>query len=143
VPPPDWHVTLCFLGGVEEALLVALCERAGSVTARAFELQFRCLRHWGQAGVIAALAPAPAPAATLAEALRVRSRELGLTPDEQPLQPHITLVRGLRGKPWQGPRETALELTLAARSFRLVESLEGVQAPAARYRTLEVWPLEC
>jgi 2'-5' RNA ligase len=134
-------VTLCFLGAVEEPLLPALRARAASVQSPAFELRIGQLRHWADAGVVAALADCPPEAAALAEALRSLCRELGLAPDDKPLRPHITLVRGLRGKSWRGVREQTLELRLAAGEFHLVESQEGRQAPAARYRMLDRWPL--
>ena len=141
VPLPDWHVTLCFLGAVEERLLPALHAGAAAVQLPAFELRFGRLRCWAEAGVVAALADCPPEAAALAAALRSICLELGLSPDEKPLRPHITLVRGLRGQSWHGAREATLNLRLAAREFCLAESQEGIQAPAVRYRTLARWPL--
>jgi 2'-5' RNA ligase len=141
VPPADWHVTLCFLGAVPEPLLPSLQAGAARLHAPAFTLRFERLRYWEQAGVLALLADCPSGAAGLATALRTLSRELGLSPDDKPLRPHITLVRGLRGGRQVG-REQALGLTLAATRFELAESRAHVAAPAARYRLLAGWPLK-
>jgi 2'-5' RNA ligase len=142
VPPADWHVTLCFLGAVQESLLPVLQAAAARLHAPAFALRFERLLYWRQAGVLALMGDCPPQATALAAALRTLARELGLTPDDKPLRPHITLVRGLRGVSWQVPRGTALELLFPATRFELVESRENVAAPAARYRALVGWPLE-
>lgn len=141
VPPADWHVTLCFLGGVEERDLQRLLAGASALRLPAFTLHFERLRYWAEAGVIAALADCPPAAVELAAALHALSRGLGLLPDDKPLRPHITLVRGLRGARWDGPRETALDLVLPAVRFELAQSREDVVAPAARYASLGAWPL--
>ncbi|HEX4051291.1 MAG TPA: RNA 2',3'-cyclic phosphodiesterase [Steroidobacteraceae bacterium] len=141
VPAADWHVTLCFLGAVQEPLLGPLQAGAARLRAPAFTLRFEWLRYWEPAGVLALLGDCPPEAVALATALRTLSRELGVAPDDKPLWPHITLVRGLRGAR-QMPREKTLGLTLAATHFGLAESREHVAAPAARYRLLAVWPLE-
>ncbi|HWG75900.1 MAG TPA: RNA 2',3'-cyclic phosphodiesterase [Steroidobacteraceae bacterium] len=142
VPPADWHVTLCFLGAVPEPLLPALQASAARLHAPAFVLRFERLRYWRQAGVLALMADCPPAARALAAALRALSRERGLSPDDKPLQPHITLVRGLRSVSCPGPRESSHELLLAATRFELAESREQVAAPAARYRSLAAWPLD-
>ena len=142
VPPADWHVTLCFLGAVSEPLLPALQASAARLHVPAFVLRFERLRYWRQAGVLALMADCPPAAHALAAALRALSRELGLSPDDKPLQPHITLARGLRGVSWRQPGEGSQELLLAATRFELAESREQVAAPAARYRSLAAWPLD-
>ena len=149
VPPDDWHATLCFLGAVPEALLPALQAGAARLRAPGFALRLQRLRYWEETGVLALLGDCPPAAAALAAALRSLSRELGLAPDDKPLRPHITLVRGLRAGTRQGVRAageqpadgTALDITLQAGGFDLAESLVHVAAPAARYRRLAGWPL--
>lgn len=142
VPPADWHVTLCFLGAVQEPLLPSLQAAAARLRSPAFVLRFGRLRYWREAGVLALLGDCPPAASALAAALRALSRELGLVPEDKPLQPHITLLRGLRGLSWQEPPEASLELLLPATRFELAESCENVAAPAARYRSLASWPLD-
>jgi 2'-5' RNA ligase len=141
VPPADWHMTLCFLGAVEEPTIAGLMQRAAGVRTEPFTVRFDRLRYWKEAGVLAAVADCPPQAARLAAMLRGLSVGLGLAVDEKPLRPHITLVRGLREAHWQGPSEAALELALPAREFHLAQSREGAAAPAARYDSLGHWPL--
>lgn len=142
LPPADWHVTLCFLGSVQDSLLPLLQAAAARLHAPAFALRFERLLYLRQSRVLALTGDCPPQVTALAAALRTLSRELGLTPDDRPLRPHITLVRGVRGVSWQEPRGIPLELLFPATRFELAESRENVAAPAARYRSLVGWPLE-
>lgn len=155
----DLHVTLCFLGAVDESLIAGLCERAAALQAADFELEFDALEYWPQSRVLAATSSSVSPAASeLARALSSCARGLGLHPDEQLLRPHVTLVRGVASP--QGPRGDALgadapsaaalplspPLRLLARRFYLAQSHEleaatATVAQTARYTTLASWPL--
>ncbi len=162
VAPADWHVTLCFLGAVEERLLAPLCAQAALIEASAFALHLTRVTYWRAAHVLAALAAPPPPAALqLADELRTRSRALGLAPDEKPLRPHVTLMRGVapphsrsaggargadddRGAD-DAARAAPLDLALPATEFQLFESREpaarGATALESRYVSLARWPL--
>jgi RNA 2',3'-cyclic 3'-phosphodiesterase len=145
----DLHVTLCFLGAIEESNMAALCQRAALLQAPEFELAFDALEYWPQSRVLAATgSQVPEAATTLACALRASARSLGLYPDEQPLRPHVTLVRAAQTP--QRPPGHALALSpplrFAARRFYLAQSheLEAATATAAqtgRYARLASWPL--
>jgi len=141
VAPPDWHITLCFLAAVEEALLPRLQQAAAQLQASAFELHFHSLRLWRPAGVLAAFADCPPAAAALANALRALARDLGLAPDEKPLRPHVTLVRGLRAAQGVSVGAVRIDLPLRADRFHLAQSCEQQQGSALRYRLLGDWPL--
>jgi RNA 2',3'-cyclic 3'-phosphodiesterase len=164
--PMDWHVTLCFLGAVEEALLGPLCAQAALIGADAFSLRLTRVAYWREAQVIAALAAAPPPAALqLVSELRTRSRALGLAPDEKPMKPHVTLMR-VAARQWRragadAPRAVPVDLILPAREFQLLESrapppreatreatrgavrgaARGAAAVGTRYVELARWPL--
>lgn len=150
----DLHVTLCFLGAVDESLIAGLCERAAALQAADFELEFDALEYWPQSRVLAATSSSVSPAASeLARALSSCARALGLHPGEQLLRPHVTLVRGVASP--QGPRGDAPgadvlplspPLRLLARRFYLAQSHEleaatATVAQTARYTTLASWPL--
>jgi len=154
--PADLHVTLCFLGAVDEAQQVALRARAGQIEAVSFELEFERLELWREAGIVAAtVTRVPPSAAALAQALATAAREVGLAPDPKPWQPHLTLMRGLSAQrlaaqplPAQraGDAWPALRLTLPVARFYLAGSQGlGAQVAAAsevpRYAMLASWPL--
>jgi 2'-5' RNA ligase len=151
----DLHVTLCFLGAVEEALLEPLCQYASGLRATDFELEFDALEYWRRSRVLAATAAqVPSAACALAAMLGEGARALGLRAEERTLRPHVTLVRGLAG--WESQAAPAalhpgaLPLTpplrLAARRFYLAQSHELEAATATepqggRYARLAGWPL--
>ncbi len=137
VPAQDWHVTLCFLGSVPEGLAGRLEAAAAQLRARPFTLHFDRLRYWRQSRVAVVLGSCPPAALELATTVRELARQLGLAPDDKPLQPHITLVRGLA----RPPRGIGLDVPLSADALVLAESREGLTAPATRYVMRGRWPL--
>lgn len=149
VPDPDLHVTLCFLGAVEESSLPALCERAAALQLPPVELEFEAIEYWPQSRVLAATsATVPAAAAALARALHEQARAFGLGAEERPLQPHVTLLQGLTAEaaPTTGALPLSPPLRLAARNFYLAQSqqLEAASAgslAASRYTRLAQWSL--
>jgi RNA 2',3'-cyclic 3'-phosphodiesterase len=149
VPELDWHVTLCFLGAVEERLIPALCKRVGALRPERFELCFDALEHWPDARVLAASsAHTPAAARDLARALGSVARAVGLAPDKRPLKAHLTLARGVAAASSAGAIQKSLSppLRFPARRFYLAQSheLEAATAgslPAARYARLAAWAL--
>ncbi len=146
--PVDLHLTLCFLGSPEPHLVQALCEQAGRLEARPFALELTRLEYWQGARVVVATPTDPsAGAVSLAAALRASARSLGLSPDEQPFSPHVTLRRGVPDRPaLAAPLPLPNPLRLDARCFHLAQSQElpreaAAGLPVARYRRLASWPL--
>jgi 2'-5' RNA ligase len=156
----DLHVTLCFLGAVEESRLEPLCQRVSEVQAAPFELEFDAFEYWRRARALVATASrAPSAAVALAATLCAAARALGLSADERVLRPHVTLVRGLAGTrtagepaaphpeaPPPGTLPCKPPLPLVARRFHLAQSheLEAATATApqaGRYSQLASWPL--
>ena len=143
-PPPErWHVTLAFLGSVDERSLPGLDERLGRAARRAAPIAVRVegagrfdgrvlwVGVQGDAAVLRSLAAAVAAAA----------RRMGIDVDDRPLRPHLTVARadrtvdlrpavsslsGFSGQPW------------TAYHIELVSSRLGAQ-PA--YETLRTFPL--
>lgn len=102
--PPDWHITLHFLGPVARQRIDAL--RAGlAVPFAPFDLRFGQPRLWPHG--LAVLLPEAVPAgllqlyASLGQALQ----RLGLRTEARPYRPHFTLARhaALALPPRQGP----------------------------------------
>ena len=145
----DLHVTLCFLGAVEESSLPALCERAAALQLPPFELEFEAIEYWSRSRVLAATsATVPAAGMELVRALHAQARALGLRTDERPLRAHVTLSRGLAASPGStvAPLPLSPPLRLAASKFYLAQSQQleagfaGSLAPC-RYAQLASWPL--
>jgi len=150
VPVPNLHLTVCFLGEVEETRLAALRRRAGQVHVPAFELVFQRLEFLPKARVLAATGAAAPPAATaLAEALASAAADVGLTPDPKPWLPHVTLMRNAgRPSPTDGSAAPwpLFDLRLPVLQFYLAESQRlGSNTEDAsqtmRYARLASWPL--
>jgi len=145
----DLHVTLCFLGAVEESSLPALCERVAALQLPPFELEFEAIEYWSRSRVLAATsAMMPAAGVALAEALHAQARALGLRTDERPLRAHVTLLRGLAANPGPAAAPSMLlpPLQLVANNFYLAQSqqLEAASAGSltpCRYARLGAWPL--
>jgi RNA 2',3'-cyclic 3'-phosphodiesterase len=144
----DWHVTVCFIGSVNEAVLATLQTGAGALEPCGFALQFDRLEYWKEARVVAITATAVPPAALeLAQALRSLMRSVGLTPDERPLRPHLTLMRGVAPRVWSvvhAGRDQRLNdgLDFNARAFYLACSEPNAHSPErVQYSRLASWPL--
>lgn len=116
VPAHNLHVTLVFIGAVEEGRLASLRSIAERVSreacaaaepgqsgdaqrTRAVELIFERIEYWEKAKVLCALtdeasrASQAAPAAVLADRLRGCLLDDGFAPDLKPFRPHVTLAR--------------------------------------------------
>jgi RNA 2',3'-cyclic 3'-phosphodiesterase len=150
--PAGWHLTLAFLGEVDESLLPALDERLGRACRRYGPYQLRLAGGglfanrtlWaGAQGDLAGMA-------RLARAVRGAARKAGAPPDEEHgFHPHLTLARARRPtearlKPlaevldaYQGPAWTA-DTVVLVRSHPPEPGVPGAQP---RYQTRQTWPL--
>jgi RNA 2',3'-cyclic 3'-phosphodiesterase len=145
----DLHVTLCFLGAVDEPMVEPLRERAASIDSAAFELLFDAFEYWPRARILAATcSSAPAASNELASTLRASALGLGLQPDLKPWRAHMTLLRAASGQAQRLLAEPApaLRLTLPAPGFYLAQSHElaadsAETAQRRRYTVLARWPL--
>ena len=137
----NFHVTVAFLGNVEQHKMADLLSAAGEVAGRSgrvpIQLTFDRIEYWKKAKVLCATASAPSPAAAcLAEALKSRLVASGFTPDLKPFRAHVTLAR----KVPSGSRERAMHsVCWSFTSCALVDSRTG---PAgALYSILHSWIL--
>ncbi len=118
IRPENLHVTLVFLGNVDELLLPAIEEQVKGISAPGFTLLFDRLEYWRRPGIVC-LTCKPVPAAEqLVQELSAVCTGLGMTLDDREFRAHVTLARHVRGKP-----EVAMEpLPWSARALVLVES---------------------
>lgn len=137
VTPEQLHLTLAFLGEVDEAVLPALTALGARLGQRCAPCRMRLTRAGLWTGGVAWLAPArtPAPLAGLVAALGAGLAELGVRADTRRFKPHITLAR--RAGPWTPTAPSAIAYPID--HLALLASDTGPDG--ARYRTLARWPL--
>jgi 2'-5' RNA ligase len=136
VPESNWHITLAFLGPVEDAILPELCERAAGLPAVEGELTLDTLEYWPRPRVLCLTsASTPAPLAELAASLAAVSRGLGIPMENRPYRAHLTLMRALGHMPPELPALPAVPWSFDG--FALVESVHESGGPA--YPILARW----
>ena len=132
--PCNLHVTLVFIGSVEEAQGTAIAQACDAIEATAFTLQFDRLEYWPKAKILCLTASyIPKILTTLVNDLTLKVNELGVVTDQRKYQPHITLVRHMNS-------HQTLEfepLIWRSGSFSLVESLSTVNG--VRYKVRNSW----
>ncbi len=99
VSPANMHVTLNFLGDVDDARLAQVCDAvaAAATAAEPFEFAIReliCVPNRGPLRMIWAGAEEPTGRlASLQQRLTAAMEELGFAPERRPFNAHITLAR--------------------------------------------------
>lgn len=140
------HITLLFLGSVEELQLEAVANAAREIQSEPFELSVAGLGCFGQSrrprNLWAGVQP-EAPVAAIHEALGQRMENLGFEAERRSFLPHITLARFKR-QPGSvegllAEQGASVFGQFAVTEFALFESKPG---PAGSvYRVIERFPL--
>lgn len=95
IDPENYHMTLRFIGDVDDALAHEVASLLGKVRRAAFELRFDTLSSFGgrrPRAVVAAVTPAQPLMELQAEHERLMQR-VGLEPEGRKYMPHVTLAR--------------------------------------------------
>jgi 2'-5' RNA ligase len=123
----DWHVTVRFVGDVDEGLFAALSDVVPAVASRhdRFDVGLGLIESFPSAQrpvVVAATGASTASALALVDDLETVCQDLGVRADERPWRCHMSLarVRG-RGRYALEPRE--IDATFKAASLYLMESV--------------------
>lgn len=133
----QWHLTLEFLGTLYVAQRECAERAASHVTAAAFDLALTQFGYFHKPQVVWVGAAASPPAlAGLVDDLRGGLRACGLTVDERPYVPHMTVLRKVRRKPHL-PEFAGVRWRV--NNFVLVRST--IDARGARYDVVKTWPL--
>ncbi|MFA5530398.1 MAG: RNA 2',3'-cyclic phosphodiesterase [Thiohalomonadaceae bacterium] len=137
LPAGNLHITLEFLGNVPADALECLLACGNGYPGESFCLtvdQAGSFRHTG----IVWLAPVEVPAGLtrLYEHLHTGVARCGISTDERPFRPHLTVMRKAR----RGPAVALVEpIPWSVDDFVLVESVTFPEG--SRYQVLRRWPL--
>ena len=133
------HLTLVFIGGIEQTRLESLRLAAQEVSAQGFELSFDVAHYWGRNHIVyAAPGRVPPQLAQLVSALEHSLAEHGFKFDGHEHKPHITLLRNAR---WTGAALDAMQpVRWQVRDFALMQSVP--QGGWMGYDVLARFPLK-
>jgi 2'-5' RNA ligase len=93
----NWHITLPFIGDVEERHIPDIQELAAQVEVEPFRLVFDRLEYWTRPKVAClAVATVPSELEQLNSSLNDVLRLVGVHPQERTYRPHITVSRDAR-----------------------------------------------
>ena len=140
--PDTVHLTLSFLGEIEDDRLARLIDAARSVDARGFSLVIDCLGYWPHKHLLWAGSLTPPPALIdLVARLRTALRAEGFVEDDptRDFAAHVTLVRRITkpGKPDSPALTEAFDWPVT--QFALVDSRRSPAGPA--YQRIAVFGL--
>lgn len=137
--PETIHLTLVFIGEIEQARLPEVLAAAEGAAVPGFELvldQTHCWRHNKIAHLGASLPPAAL--LELVRQLETRLDAIGIRFDRRPYAPHITLLRKADCSA-QMTNPALAPIRWLARDFMLVRS--SLRSGGALYQQLGRWPL--
>jgi len=136
VVPNNLHVTLVFLGTVDQTTASAIKQRACDISVEPFELTFESLNYWQQPKICCLTCKdIPPQIIDLASKLDALARQVGLQTDPRPYVPHITLSRHAQS----APEQAITPIVWRADAFCLVES--SSEPEGVCYQVLQRWPL--
>ncbi len=132
------HITLAFLGNVDDEIYPRLAEGASLIQMEAFSLRLDSLGWW-QKPKIAWVGPSTYPdeLPALALALHTLARDCGLRMEERPYRPHLTLARKVKS---DYDRVDFEPISWNIKEFCLIESIS--QKQGVRYEVKLRWPLK-
>ena len=131
------HLTLFFVGAVDQSRVDDLGAAAGRVKSNAFELTLDRLGRFRRSGVAwAGSSRCPPELIDLEASLRAELGCEGFKAEERPYAPHVTLIRDAKAKPADRP---VTPCVWQVTEFVLVESV-AVRG-GVRYEPRSCWPL--
>jgi len=131
------HITLVFLGNVDDAIAEAVQRRAGDIIASPISLQFDELDYWAKPKVVCLTCHRqPKAVYQLVNALTRMLADYPVRVEQRPYRAHITLARKAKRR----PQLNFTPVVINADSFALVESKSSERGVI--YEVLECWPLK-
>ena len=140
VPPGNFHITLAFIGDMDERKLESLCDGVDQWLEQAppaqGSLSLSQVGYWQRQGILW-LGPEHCPDSLiqLAGMLQGLSRRTGGKRESKEFMPHVTLFRRCKVPPPSSLQPPEVRLDYA--EFALFESSQGKQS--VRYQALQFW----
>lgn len=132
------HITLAFLGSVDNSTKSCLIQAADNIVVPAFTLSMAQLGFWRRPRVVwLGAKETPPEVMTLVGELKKAMLRCGLEPDTRPFQTHLTLLRKAHRTPHV--QQTPV-LEWSVNRFALVAS--ETRPEGARYEILKSWELD-
>lgn len=93
----NWHITLSYVGPIEEKFIPDLKQRAAEIEVPSFRLNFDRLEFWPRPKLACLTgATVPSELESLVTSLNAVVQDAGVTPEIRTYRPHITVVRNAR-----------------------------------------------
>jgi 2'-5' RNA ligase len=93
----NWHVTLPYIGDIDENQIPDLQELAGRIQVQPFRLGFDRLEFWARPKIAClAAASVPTELEELVDSLNSVLQVVGVVPEDRTYRPHITVSRNAR-----------------------------------------------
>ncbi|MGY6277655.1 RNA 2',3'-cyclic phosphodiesterase [Methylomonas sp. MgM2] len=135
VSPMNLHITLVFLGSVDEARQIAMSHAAADIIVAPMTLSFNRLAYWKKPAVVCLTAEQTDPAMlNLVDQLTAAAVKNEISIDQRPYKPHVTLLR----KASALPEIEIKPISWRADGFCLVESCSTPKG--VEYRVIARWP---
>lgn len=140
MPPANLHLTLVFIGYVDQQMQSCLEGVADEIRMPAFDITIDCIDQFGQKIHWSGSSHPPAELFGLQRTLTQACQDrCGYQPETRPYRPHVTLERKPKRK-LSGSIDTPV--VWHADSFSLIESLASdITGQPPTYRPLRRWPL--
>ena len=137
VPIAKLHLTLVFLGYVDEVQRACAVGVADGIKESPFTLTIDRAGHWSRSRILwAGTDNIPRELLAIVEGLRNGLQVCGIKPEDRDYRCHVTLGRNVRRKPGLAGIEA---IRWPVNQFVLVES--NTLAEGARYRIIGAWDL--
>jgi 2'-5' RNA ligase len=146
-PPAQWHLTLAFLGEIDEAVLPSLTERLARAARRhpPMALALGAGGRFGDRVLWIRVDGGVDALRRLAWSVSAAARRTGIAVDDRPYRPHLTLARARPGTDLRPAVEALGDVEgspWTADALHLVRSRLGAgPGGSAVHEVVETWPL--
>lgn len=136
VKTDNLHITLIFLGQVDNDTETKIIQGANQISAPAFQLSFDQLSLWRRPGILCLTSQQQNQGvSTLVERLKNLSESCGIASESRPYKAHITLAK----KAFYKPDIKIKSIIWQATTFCLVQSTNT--STGVHYQVIKTWPL--